>query len=193
MTEDEARAQARRYTLIIAQTFTPVAIAFVVLAGPLFALWLGPDLDPRSVAVAQWVMIGVWANAIGQVPINLIQARGDSRFTGLLHLAEYPIYVAVLFALGARFGLVGFAAAFAIRCIVDAAILLVKAKLLDRKFVTGLLLPVTLLCAATVLAWSSASFATLIGGAVILAAAAGVYAVWALPSEFRARMRLFTP
>ncbi len=173
---DQGNSDASRPALYVTATaslFAPVAIALICLAEPLLALWLGAELDARSVAVAQIVMAGFWINAVGAVPFTLLQARGEARFTAMLHLAELPFYLAALLLLGQAYGLAGMAAAFALRCAADCVILLVRSHVLGRRgalavAAAGVPVAAALLWAPT--GWSEA----LLAGSVLMAAALAI-------------------
>ena len=129
---DDSRARARDFAIFGGQLFAPLIIALICLASPLLQLWLGGAFDPRSVMVAQIVLAGFWFNAIAQVPYGFIQARGNPRFTAMLHVAELPFYLLLLYILGLQYGLSGIAAAFALRCAADCILLCRKAGAADR-------------------------------------------------------------
>lgn len=131
-TDNGSHANARKYMVVLGSVYAVVVIGVISLAEPLLRLWLGAELDERSILIAQVIMVGLWANAVAQVPFGFIQARGDPKFTGLLHVAELPIYFAVLALLSSAFGLAGVAAAFVVRCAGDLLALLYRAKMLDR-------------------------------------------------------------
>lgn len=187
-TDTGSHANAREYMVVLGSVYAVVVIGVISLAEPLLRLWLGAELDERSILIAQVIMVGLWANAVAQVPFGFIQARGDPKFTGLLHVAELPIYFAVLVLLGSAFGLAGVAAAFVVRCAGDLLALLYRAKMLDR-WVAARLVPTALVVLATLAAirmWDHA-FAP-----YVIAAAFGAPAtIWAwacLPAALRQQL-----
>ncbi|TNE31924.1 MAG: hypothetical protein EP350_06755 [Alphaproteobacteria bacterium] len=125
----QANASANQVTAVIAILYAVPIICLICLTEPLLDLWIGANLDPRSVLVARILLAGFWINALAQVPYNLMQASGNPRSVALLHLAELPFYIALLVLLGGAFGLPGFAAAFAIRCAVDCGLLFARSGL----------------------------------------------------------------
>lgn len=134
-----AHASAGQYMVYLGTVYAVIAIAIIALAEPLMRLWLGAALDERSIIIAQIIMVGLWANALAQVPFGFLQARGNPRFTGLLHVVELPFYVALLALLGYQLGLAGIACAFALRCLVDLFALAHKAQLLNTSIIIALL------------------------------------------------------
>jgi len=128
--ERDSVALGKVAVVLVGQLFAFVVVGLICLAAPLLDLWLGGDLDPRSVLVGQITLIGIWINALANVPYALIQARGNPRFTAVLHIIELPIYFALLYGFGAAFGLYGVALAFTVRVVLDCAALFQKAEFL---------------------------------------------------------------
>lgn len=136
---ETALARCRDFAAFIAQIFAPVVIGLICLAGPLLELWLGRNLDQRSISIGQITLVGFWFNSVAHVPFAFIQARGDPRFTASLHVVELPLYLALLFVLGGAFGLAGISAAFTLRCLADCLLLIWRAGIFDRALALRLL------------------------------------------------------
>jgi O-antigen/teichoic acid export membrane protein len=181
---DEPRAtiDGGQFSVVIAQAFAPIVIGLICLSEPLMHLWLGAQLDPRSVRVAQIILAGVWCLALASVPWAHIQARGSPRFTAAVVAAELPFYVLLLMALGHAFGLIGFAAAFALRGCANSIVLLQGAKFLTRSTIVRLGLVGALVLAA--LAWGPYLHTWLqaVGAAMVLTFGAIVLFVHSLPT-----------
>lgn len=143
-----ARGRAEQAIVLLGAIFAPVVIALICLAEPLLNLWLGPELDERSILIGQIILLGLWSNALAQVPFGLVQARGNPRYTALLHVIELPFYVALLWWLGTAYGLAGMAFAFSIRCFVDLVLLANKAALITRSILARLAPPAALVAMA---------------------------------------------
>ncbi len=187
-TGSAALARCRQYTALIGQLFTPVIVGMICLAAPLLTLWLGEDLDWRSVPVAHALLVGFWFNALANVPYAFLQARGNPRFTALLHLAELPFYFAVLYSLGTYYGLVGFAAAYSLRCLVDLSALLAKSGMVAKRLLGQLLPQVVLIALALLAAQSFASWAWLLASGCALGLASLGFTLWQMPEEIRERL-----
>jgi O-antigen/teichoic acid export membrane protein len=107
----------------------PIVFCLVVMARPGLQLWLGSEFAERGAPVMQLLAVGVFVNTLAQAPALLIQAAGQPRAMALLHLAELPVFVGVLYLLTLRFGIVGTAVAACLRSTVDAlAVLLLAAR-----------------------------------------------------------------
>ena len=171
---EDARALAKMSAVLVGQSYALVVVGLICLAGPLLELWLGDALDPRSVLIGQIVLIGFWANAIAYMPYSQIQAAGNSRFTALLHVAELPVYFALLFGLGWAFGLYGIALAFGLRTALDCGALLIKAGFWDRELIIPLAGPLaiiltTLAISFRITGWAEALAAATVCCGVLLA------------------------
>jgi len=106
----------------------PVIFAFIALARPGLRLWLGDDFAEQAAPVLQILAVGVLLNTLAQGPAMLIQAAGQPRVMALLHLAELPVFLCVLYLLTSRYGIVGTALAAALRNGLDAVAVLMLAR-----------------------------------------------------------------
>jgi O-antigen/teichoic acid export membrane protein len=152
----QSLALGKTSVVLVGQIYALIVVGLICLAAPLLALWLGDDLDPRSILIGQIIMIGFWTNALAYVPYTLIQASGNSRFTGIMHMAELPIYLVLLFGLGSVFGLYGIALAFTLRTTLDCVILFLKARFVDRTLIVQLVGPAAIILLALALSpWAN--------------------------------------
>jgi O-antigen/teichoic acid export membrane protein len=101
----------------------PLALVATAFAEDWLQAWLGPQFAAHGTRVAQLLCLGAAVNCLAYLPFTLLQARGRADLTAKLHLAELPVYLLVLWALVGRWGIEGAAAAWALRCTVDAAAL----------------------------------------------------------------------
>lgn len=106
-----------------AALFLPTLI-IVVLGREILGAWLGPAFATQSAAVMQVLAIAIFVNTLGQCALTLIQALNRPDLTGKYHLAELPFYALLLWWLLPRYGILGVAFAWAIRAVVDSALLL---------------------------------------------------------------------
>jgi O-antigen/teichoic acid export membrane protein len=175
-------------TALIAQLYAPLVIGLACFAAPLLDLWIGKALDTRSIIIGQIVLLGFWANAIAGVPYAYIQARGNPRFTAMLHLAELPIYVGTLFFLGTRYGLAGVAIAFSLRCALDCLLLITAAKLWTPALLSRLGVPAILVLAAVMAGQAFGDWIGAFVSASVLCSAAVVSALLQMPPEVRQQL-----
>ena len=125
---DAARLTMLQTARLLYVLSLPVAFAFVVLARPGLQLWLGDEFAQHGAPVLQILAVGVFFNMLAQAPATLIQAAGQPRVMALLHLAELPVFVAVLYLLTVKLGIVGTALAAALRSGLDAVAVLMLAR-----------------------------------------------------------------
>jgi hypothetical protein len=104
----------------IAALMTPLIGLGIFGMEPFLRLWIGGDFYVVAAPIGEIALIGFWANAMAYVPFAQLEARGKARIGAFIHLLELPGYLAALYLLMKNFGLPGAAAAFSIRCIVDA-------------------------------------------------------------------------
>ena len=97
----------------------PITLAFVALAPEGLALWLGPDFARQSTAVLRWLAIGVFLNALAQVPSALMQGVGRPDLVAKLHLVEVPPYLLAVWHLIVLRGIEGAALAWTGRVALD--------------------------------------------------------------------------
>ncbi|MDY7094872.1 MAG: flippase [Acidobacteriota bacterium] len=116
----KARRLYRRSLLGMAALMAPLAAAVLLGARPGLTLWLGEDFAAASFRAAQLLAAGAFFHALAQPSFHLLQAAGRADLTAKLHLAETPVYVAYLFALTARFGIVGTAGAWLLRVLLSS-------------------------------------------------------------------------
>lgn len=183
-----AHERCRDFSIFTGQLFAPVVIGLICLAGPLLKLWLGDNLDPRSILIGQIILAGFWINALANVPYAYIQARGNPRFTALLHLAELPIYIVLLVALSQAYGLAGFALAFTLRCAMDCAALVWKSGAGAIHIGASLWAPAGLILAALYACQLATSWPMALLTAALLAGAAMLIAIWQMPVFVRSRL-----
>jgi O-antigen/teichoic acid export membrane protein len=101
----------------------PMALVVVALAREGLGLWLGPEFAANGALVAQVLAVGFLVNGLAQMPFTLLQGVRRPDLTARLHLAEAPLYVALLWLLASRYGAAGAAVAWTLRVTVDAAAL----------------------------------------------------------------------
>jgi O-antigen/teichoic acid export membrane protein len=61
---DDGRLLAQRASEALVSIMTPITIAGLVLAGPFISLWVGQEFAAASAGVAEFILLGVWFNAI---------------------------------------------------------------------------------------------------------------------------------
>ncbi|AUT62231.1 flippase [Paraburkholderia terrae] len=108
---------------LITACLFPLVLLVVAFARPFLKIWIGHEFAERSACVMQLLAIGLFINGFSKVAFNLLQAQGRADVTAKLHLIELPVYVMGLVLLTKSFGIVGAAAGWALRMILDAGLL----------------------------------------------------------------------
>jgi O-antigen/teichoic acid export membrane protein len=151
-TAEQAATLGKDAVVLVGQMYAFVVIGLICLAEPLLRMWLGDGLDQRSILVGQIALIGFWVNALANVPYAHLHARGNSRFTALVHLAELPLYCAMLYGFGIWLGLAGIALAFSLRALIDCVIMFAKARFVQGAVLLKLATPAVLIVSALLVA-----------------------------------------
>ena len=166
----EARRLATRAWLSLACGYGAICAPAILLTPVFFRLWIGGDFAVVAAPVAQVLFIGAWINGLAFVPYELLQSQGRPDITGKFHAAEVLPFTAVLWAGTTWFGLAGAAAAWSLRCSVDALCLFRAARMSARDLAPAGL-PLALMIAAGLLShlvtgqslWLSLAAGTVIG------------------------------
>lgn len=112
-------ASVRLITVLV----VPVCAIACLLAPWLLRLAGGSQYLGASVTVLRILAVGVAANCIAAVPFTLLQASGRARTTATLHLMEIVPFLLLLWFAVTRYGIVGAAAAWTTRVVVDASLM----------------------------------------------------------------------
>lgn len=189
---DAARRTMVRTARLLFVTVVPIAFGFIAVAHAGLRLWLGDEFAEKAAPVMQVLALSFLMNMLAQAPAMLIQAAGQPRVMALLHLAELPFFVGVLYALTLHWGIVGTALAALLRNGLDALAVLMLAR---RDVARGpiawrrALLPVTVAVALLAAAWWPR---TLLQSLLVLVVGLAAFAVFAwqrvLQADERARL-----
>ena len=123
--EDRRQELARlwaRGTKHLALLVGPAVVTTILFAGPILHAWLGSPFASNSTTVFRVLAVGVLANSLASIPDRLIKARGRSDIIAKLHVAELPLYLALLWLLVRHAGIMGAALAWSARAGLEAAI-----------------------------------------------------------------------
>lgn len=101
----------------------PLVLALQLFAADLMQMWLGAEFAITSTLPMQLLAWGVLFNSLAQFPFAFLQGMGKPRWIALLHLAELPVYLLMLFVFLQQWGIVGVAVAWLIRAAIDGMML----------------------------------------------------------------------
>lgn len=87
------------------------------------SVWLGDGYAANSTEVVWILSLGIIFNSVAQIPHAFIQSSGDAKTTGLLHVAEFLVYIPGLVVAIRNFGINGAALAWSTRAVLDFLLL----------------------------------------------------------------------
>ena len=122
---------------ILLVLFFPLTLFILFFARQGMTLWLDAEFAEKGAGVLQWLAVGIFANAPGQVAFAVIQAAGRPDITAKIHIIEMPIYLLALYFFVQWFGIVGAAMAWTGRLLLDSLILFYFAEKLQHKKIIG--------------------------------------------------------
>ncbi len=181
----EARNSALLSATAISALFLPVIVGLILLIGPLLELWLGENLDQRSVSVGIVLLCTFLLSTVGQTVIVYLQAQNDGKFFATFQLAEIPIYFAVLIFAALDFGLLGVAFAFLVRRAVELIACVLRARFGSLLFLRTQIPAVLGIAAALVIEPLLGDIVVRFAVGCVLAGLAFVAAILAAPAELR--------
>jgi O-antigen/teichoic acid export membrane protein len=102
---------------------TPLITVGLLLIRPFLSWWMNPEFADAAAPTGQVILVGVWANSFARIPYVQLQAQGRPDLVAKSHLAELPLYLALLYVALRHWGIVGAAMAWSARVIADAVLL----------------------------------------------------------------------
>lgn len=101
----------------------PLALIFA-FAPNLLQVWLGPAYAGQSAVALRILTVGVFANALAQLPYVTLYAFNRPDIPAKLHLAELVMHIPLTILLVRQFGIAGAAAAWTTRVLLDMSLLI---------------------------------------------------------------------
>jgi O-antigen/teichoic acid export membrane protein len=151
LSRDAAHALGTRALSTMAYGYAAICAPAMILSSTFFRYWIGADFAMVAAPVAQVLFPGIWMGAVALVAFTLLQSQGRADLTGKLNIIEFVPFVAILWGLTLAFGIVGAAAAWTLRCTIDALVLFWISGM-RRKDLLPLLPPGAVLMASLVVA-----------------------------------------
>ncbi len=108
--------------------FIPVIVCLVAIAQPFFTIWAGEAFGRESTLPFYILLIGLFFTLVAYIPYSTLMAAGRTDIFAKLYWLELIPYVLVVALLTNRFGAVGAAAAWSLRGIMDAVLIVWLAK-----------------------------------------------------------------
>jgi len=120
---EEQAALAVKASRTLACLLTLPVLGGIFLLDPFLDLWVGHQLGAQAAPIGKVLLLAYWANAFATMPYVRLQAAGRPDRVAKLLMFEIPPYLIVLYFALDRFGLLGAALAFMLRCIADYFVL----------------------------------------------------------------------
>lgn len=129
-----ARKMALYYSILMSACFAPIIVGLIFMMGPLLHLWLGAELDPRSVGIGIWLLCAFYLSAIGQTLAVFLQSQERGDLFAKFQLAIIFPYLVLLLYCATTYGLLGVVGAFLLRRTVEALFLVANSGFGSRVF-----------------------------------------------------------
>lgn len=117
---DELMAHAAAVLYFI---ITPIVAGLIIIADPLFRLWLGDELGAISAPFAQIFALAAWVNSFAKTAYVKLQAQGKPHLVAIVMIVQLPVYLVVLWWSLKSFGLESAAWIYLARIVIDTILL----------------------------------------------------------------------
>lgn len=109
------------YWLFIAML--PIILAIFLFSYEILEMWINDEFANNSSEILQILVVGLFINSMAHIPFTFIQSSGHARVTAIIHLAEFPVFMFVLWWLINEYGVMGAAWAWLLRMVVDTTLM----------------------------------------------------------------------
>jgi O-antigen/teichoic acid export membrane protein len=113
----------RRSIVSLAFTLAPIAVVLAIVARPVLATLVGQDYGRESTPACYVLLGGVVFGGLSYVPLSLLFASNKGSVAARIRWYELVPYFMVAAFLTKKFGIVGAAAAWTLRALVDSLLL----------------------------------------------------------------------
>jgi len=181
----EAKALAARAVLSIGAIMTPIVVMGLLLIKPFLILWVDAALAEKAAPVGQILLVGIWINTLAFIPFTYLQGRGRPDLPAKFHVLEILPYVAILWVLITRLGILGAAWAWDLRVLADTLLLFWGARTTSglSRTIVGILPIAGAFVIAFDMPYDSALY---VGSSVLLVGASIGLSIASIPQEQRA-------
>ncbi len=125
-----AHSDRRTGTILMFGFLLLTIIPLFAMARWVLRMWMGPEYAGLPADVLRILLVGFFFTSLAFTPFTDLQARGHSKATAYLHLAQVGPYLFVLIFLTSRYGIVGTAWAWTLRTFIDYLLM----EILCRRF-----------------------------------------------------------
>lgn len=122
--DDTTRLELQnRAVRALTSVITPLVLLGLFAMAPFLAWWVDADFSANAAFAGEILLVGVWINCLAYLPFALLQGSGRPDLVAKIHAAEVVPYLLVLWVALQLWGVAGAAAAWTLRCAVDAVLL----------------------------------------------------------------------
>jgi O-antigen/teichoic acid export membrane protein len=122
----------RVWLLRIGLGMAVLTAVLAVVMPSLLQLWLGDRVSDDAATVGRILCLGVLLNSLGAVTFSYLHAHGWVKQTAIAHLIEAPIFLGALYWGISTLGVIGAAAAWVLRMLIDTVLLFLFVAVLHR-------------------------------------------------------------
>ncbi|HSI39667.1 MAG TPA: flippase [Xanthobacteraceae bacterium] len=164
----DARELTVRSITTLAFGYGAICAPALLVASPFLKLWIGEEFAAISAPVAQILFPGAWINGISFVLFTLLQGQGRPDLVAKIHAVQLVPFVGAIWYATQHYGLTGVAVVWTVRCVVDAVMLVVVARLPYRRFAWFPLAAIGFIIPFAIARWSMLTDWELFGTAVLV-------------------------
>lgn len=121
--DEEARQILEFGSRVMFLAITPITVGGLVLLQPFLNLWVGREIAEQAIPPGTILMAGFWFYAMTFMPLAFFQSRGRAGVPTIAYTIEFIIFVPLLYFSISHAGVVGAAAAWVFRALLDGAVL----------------------------------------------------------------------
>lgn len=115
--------QVVHYSFIIGGLMAPITIVLLMFAHPILTWWISDSFADNAATILQIFSVAALASGLAQVPFTMLQSKGRADVTAIVHVIEFPLYIALLYYMVIGYGPIGAAWAWLIRIVGDMVVL----------------------------------------------------------------------
>jgi O-antigen/teichoic acid export membrane protein len=179
----DAHDLAVRATKCLAALMALAVIIVVLALRPVLNLWLGRELANITAPIGELLLVGVWINSVAHIPYFYLQATGRPDLVAKLHVAELIPYVLLVWLAIVKFGVMGAALVWVLRCFLEALILFIMSGIARPVLINVVVAVIAVV--TTVISVGAEAEITLLwrGGMLLFLVTAGVAVVFSVKSK----------
>ncbi len=129
---EKAGAMYTRAVKYVAALILPVAVVLFVFSREILRLWMGEEFSAHGSLPLQILLVGLFFNAVSQIPVTALHANGRPDLPAKFNLVELPFMIGLNLLLIPLLGIAGAAITWTLRVMLDAVLLFRAARTYSR-------------------------------------------------------------